>query len=266
MTPADVHPSSSVVRFFTETRYLRVLGRKIFPIFEAKLPGGGVIHLRSAFGWDASTLEEVFYKDIYEEEYRIKPGDVVLDVGAHIGCFTLKAAKEVGPSGKVVSFEPSSENFKLLSLNVSSNNDSNAKLFKVAVGSEPGAAKRHLGNRKGTNSLLSDASIDQVGIEEVPIRTLDSVAEELKLSKVSFLKIDVEGFELEVLKGARNILSSSHPSIAMETHDFGPSEEELSNFLASFGYTVKKVRYRTRLGLLYANWDSSTPSKRGDNN
>jgi FkbM family methyltransferase len=252
MTLMNVHPSSPIVRFFAETRYVRVLGRRIFPVFEAKLPDGGVIHLRAAFDWDASTLEEVFFKDIYEQESKIKPGDIVLDVGAHIGCFTLKAAKEVGPEGKVVSFEPSSENFRLLSMNVSSNDYSNAKLFNVAVGSEPGTAKLHLGNRRGTNSLLSDASAEQVGVEEVPIRTLDSVADELKLNKVNFMKIDVEGFELEVLKGAQNILSSSHPSIAMETHDFGPSEEEIASFLSTFGYMIKRVPYRTHLGLLYA--------------
>jgi FkbM family methyltransferase len=257
MTLTNVHPSSPAVRFFTETKYVRVLGRIIFPVFEAKLPGGGVIHLRAAFDWDASTLEEVFYKDIYEQESKIKPGDVVLDVGAHIGCFTLKAAKEVGPEGRVVSFEPSSENFRLLTLNVNSNDYSNAKLFNVAVGSAPGTAKLNLGSRKGTNSLLSDAGVEKVGIEEVPIRTLDSIADELKLTKVSFVKIDVEGFELEVLKGGRNILASSHPSIAMETHDFGPSEEEIGNYLRTFGYVVRTIRYRTHLGLLYANWNSS---------
>ena len=256
MTLTNVHPSSPIVRFFVETKYVRVLGRRIFPVFEAGLPGGGIIHLRAAFDWDASTLEEVFYKDIYEKESEINPGDVVFDVGAHIGCFTLKAAKEVGLEGRVVSFEPSSENFKLLTLNVNSNDRLNVKPFNVAVGSAPGTAKLHLGNRKGTNSLLSDAGVENVGIEEVPIRTLDSVAEELKLSKVSFVKIDVEGFELEVLKGGRNILASSHPSIAMETHDFGPAEEEIGSFLRTFGYGVKVVRYRTHLGLLYANWNS----------
>jgi FkbM family methyltransferase len=253
MTLTHVHPSSPLVRFFAETKYVRVLGRKIFPVFEAKLPGGGVIHLRTAFDWDASTLEEVFYKDIYEKESKIKPGDVVLDVGAHIGCFTLKAAKEVGPEGEVVSFEPSSENFRLLTLNVSSNDYANVKLFNVAAGSEPGTAKLHLGDRRGANSLLSEAGAERVGIEEVGIRTLDSIADELKLKKISFLKIDVEGFELEVLKGARSVLASSHPSIAMETHDFGPSEEEIRNFLIAFGYVVKHVKYRTHLGLLYAS-------------
>ena len=99
MTLTDVHPSSPTVRFFTETKYVRVLGRRIFPVFEAKLPGGGIIHLRAAFGWDASTLEEVVYKDIYEKEAKIKPGGVVLDVGAHIGCFTLKASKEAVRKG-----------------------------------------------------------------------------------------------------------------------------------------------------------------------
>lgn len=255
MTLANVHPSSPIVRFFAETKYVRVIGRRIFPMFLADLPDGGVIHLRSAFDWDASTLEEVFYKGIYEEEQAVKPGDVVFDVGAHIGCFTLKAARKVGESGRVVSFEPSSENFKLLSLNVSSNNYTNSKLFNVAVGAAPGTATLHLGNRRGTNSLLSEANVDQVGVEEVPIRTLDSVAEELELSKVDFLKIDVEGFELEVLKGAQNVLSSHHPSIAMETHGFGASDEEIGRFLADFGYVVKKVRYKTRLGLLYANSD-----------
>jgi FkbM family methyltransferase len=256
MTLANVHPSSPIVRVFTETKYVRVLGRKIFPVYETKLPGGGVIHLRAAFDWDASTLEEVVYKDIYEKEAKVKPGDVVLDVGAHIGSFTLKAAKEVGLEGRVVSFEPSSENFKLLTLNVNSNDYGNATLFNVAVGSAPGTAKLNLGSRKGTNSLLSDSGVENVGTEQVPIRTLDSVTDELKLSKVSFVKIDVEGFELEVLKGARNILASNHPSIAMETHDFGPSEEEIGNFLRAFGYVVKSVRYRTHLGLLYANWNA----------
>ena len=256
MTLTNVHPSSPIVRFFAETKYVRILGRRIFPVFEARLPGGDVIHLRAAFDWDASTLEEVFYKDIYEKEYKIKPGDVVIDVGAHIGCFTLKAAKEVSPEGEVVSFEPSSENFKYLTLNVGSNNYENVELLNVAAGSEPGMAKLHLGIRRGTNSFFSDGTVERVGIEEVCIRTLDSVADELKLRKISFLKIDVEGFELEVLKGAQNILASNHPSIAMETHDFGPPEEEIADFLRTFDYVVKIVRYRTHLGLLYASWTS----------
>lgn len=248
----SVRASSPVVRFFCETRFVRVLGRRLFPVFRARLSNGDSIYLRSAFNFDASTLEEVYYKNIYERGYAIKPGNVVMDVGAHIGSFTLKAAREVGPSGTVLSFEPSAENFNLLSQNVKTNSYSNARLFKTAVGSEPGAAELRVNKRRGTNSLYENTGMELVSTERVPVTTLDSVAKELNLRKVDFMKIDVEGSELEVLRGATGLLSSSKPAIAMETHDFGPTEGSLASFLDGFGYKSTCIRYHSHLGLLYA--------------
>jgi FkbM family methyltransferase len=225
----------------------------MFPVFQATLSCGERMYLRSAFDFDASTLEEVFYKNIYEKEYAIRPGDVVLDVGAHIGSFTIKAAREAGPTGGVVSFEPSAENFSLLSRNVEANSCANIRLYKVAVGSQPGTAQLQLHRRRGTNSLYPHPTSEPIGVEEVAVRTIDSVADELNLKRVDFMKIDVEGAELEVLKGAKKVLSEYHPSIAMETHEFGPSEEEITEFLGILGYATKRVPYQTRqLGLLYA--------------
>ncbi|MDA4118522.1 MAG: FkbM family methyltransferase [Thaumarchaeota archaeon] len=222
-------------------------------MFQSRLSNGDRMYLRSAFDFDASTLEEVFYNNIYEKEFTVKPGDVVLDVGAHIGSFTLKAAREVGPAGRVISFEPSSENFGLLGRNVAANSYANIRLYNVAVGSQPGTARLQLHQRRGTNSLYAHSTSESVGMEDVEVRTLDSVVRELNLARVDFMKIDVEGAELEVLKGAKEVLASFHPSIAMETHDFGPSEAELTEFLVAFGYAAKRVPYQTRLlGLLYA--------------
>jgi FkbM family methyltransferase len=229
------------------------------------LSNGDTVFLRSAYDFDASTLEEVIYRDIYEREYRIGPGDVVMDVGAHIGSFTMKAAKEVGPTGTVTSFEPSSENFRLLKQNVEANSYKNTRLFNVAVGSQPGTAQLILHKRRGMNSIYTASNDKPVGIEDVPVRTLDDVAQELGLSKVNFLKIDAEGAELEVIKGATTILSSYRPSIAMETHDFGPSKEEIARFLAPFGYGVKETPYHAHLGLLYAtSYDGLSTSSDSD--
>ena len=156
----------------------------------------------------------------------------------------------------MVSFEPSSENFKLLTLNVDSNHYSNVKLFNAAVGSAPGTAKLHLGNRKGTNSLLSDAGVEDVGIEEVRIRTLDSSGGRAQTDRSELCEDRRGGVRARSAQGR-----AEHPCVESSIDSHGdarlrPSEEEIGNFLRTFGYVVKTVRYRTHLGLLYANWNS----------
>jgi FkbM family methyltransferase len=243
--------ASPLVRFLLETPVVRVVGRKAYPIYRAKLPTGDQMFLRSRFDWDASTLNEVYFKNIYERDYRLREGDVVIDVGAHIGTFVLKAARAVGPSGLVVGVEPASRNFGLLSKNVAENSIGNVKLVNAGLGKEPGRAELNIYNRGGENSLFKREKPPSA-VESIEIKTLDMLAKSLSLNRVDFLKIDVEGFELEVLMGGKEVLKAHHPSLAMETHAWGPTVGELTEFLAAFGYTVRSEQYRSNLGLLYA--------------
>jgi FkbM family methyltransferase len=239
------------VRFWLETPVVRVVGRKAFPIYRAKLPTGEQMFLRSRFDWDASTLNEVYFRDIYERDYKLREGDVVIDVGAHVGTFTLKASREVGPSGLVVGVEPASRNFGLLSKNVAENSIGNVKLVNAGLGKAPGRGELNIHNRGGENSLFK-REMPPSAVESIEIKTLDMLAKSFSLSRVDFLKIDVEGFELEVLMGGQDVLKAHHPRLAMETHAWGPTVVELTEFLAGFGYTVSAERYRSSLGLLYA--------------
>lgn len=240
-----------MVRFMLETPVIRILGRKAFPVYQVKLPTGDLMFLRSRYDWDASTLNEVYFKDIYERHHKLRQGDIVVDVGAHIGTFTLKALRTVGSSGFVVGVEPASKNFRLLSRNVAANSMQNVAIFNVGLGGEPGRAELNLYKRGGENSVFKRET-PPAAVEAIQIDTLDSIANRLSLSHVDFVKIDVEGFELEVLKGGKNVLARHHPSIAMETHSWGPTVDEIADFLASFGYKINFEQYRSSLGLLYA--------------
>jgi FkbM family methyltransferase len=249
----EIGPESRIVRFFLRTRYVRIVGRRLFTTYRAKLPNNSFMVLRSDFDWDAATVATVFLKNVYETHFCVNPGDTVIDVGAHIGSFSIKAAKETGPAGTVVAVEPSSENFKLLERNIGMNGFSNVRLLNAAGGDHIGSDKLRISQRRGGNSFFNQG-FKEVDVEQVEIKTLDSVVESLKLGRVDFLKIDVEGSELNVLKGANKLLTIQHPKIAMETHPFGPSQEELINYLGNFHYnTTTESSTNTGLGMLYAS-------------
>lgn len=222
-------------------------------MYRAEMPDSSIMYLRSRQGFDAATVGEVVYKGIYERNFSLGRGQTVMDVGAHIGSFTIMAAKKVGPGGIVVSLEPSSRNYKMLGVNIKANHYGNVRPLNMAAGSTPGVARLNLYRRPGGNSFHERGDFDRVGVEEVKVTTLDGIADELKLGRVDFIKIDVEGHELEVLKGASRILGAFHPNIVMETHDFGPSIVGLTEHLKRFDYSVTAVPYGNRLGLMYAS-------------
>src|SRR5579872_2181180 len=108
-------PSSGLTRFLLQTRYLRIVSRKVISSYKTQLPNGDQICIRP-LGNDDEIVQEVFVKDLYERYYKLKTGDKVIDIGGNIGTFSLKAGEEVGKSGKVLAVEPASENAKLLFL------------------------------------------------------------------------------------------------------------------------------------------------------
>lgn len=178
---------------------------------------------------------------------RLMPGAVLLDVGAHIGYFSLKGAAMVGPKGRVLSFEPNPETLVQLRSNVE------ASHVESIVTVEPIAATDHdqqltLYATRGTNTGASSLSKENAGVfdehpQGYPVRgrPIDDVVSELGLTRVDAVKIDVEGAEVSVLRGAMKTLTKYHPKIVIEVDErqlagFGTKPADVEALLKQAGY------------------------------
>ena len=178
---------------------------------------------------------------------RLAPGAVLLDVGAHIGYFSLKGAAKVGPTGRIVSIEPNPETVVQLRSNVA------ASHVESIVTVEPIAASDKdqqltLYAARGINTGASSLSKENAGAfdeapEGYPVRgrPIDDVVAELGLTRVDAVKIDVEGAEVSVLRGAMKTLAKYHPKVVIEIDErqlasFGTKPADVEALLKQAGY------------------------------
>ena len=153
--------------------------------------------------------------DIYEPQvtaclkFLLKPGMIFCDVGANLGVFTLFAAKLVGPKGHVFAFEPVPSNFHALKHNVEINNQANVTCISKAVAETNGVSKLYLSDYNGSHSLIDNPAAFSGIVIDVKTVRLDSLE---GLNHIDVLKIDVEGFELQVIRS----LGSLKPIIILE--------------------------------------------------
>jgi FkbM family methyltransferase len=156
-------------------------------------------------------------------ERTLRPGMTILDVGANHGLFSLEAARHIGPTGRIHAFEPTPGVRDQLVVNLRSNGlDAMVEVIPAAVGAEEGTAKFRV--HHGMTALNTMAAHDIVWLGrpiaadeviEVPVLTLDDHAERSGLGFIDFLKIDVEGFELHVLRGGRGLLAARRVGVIM---------------------------------------------------
>lgn len=149
----------------------------------------------------------------------VKPGMRIVDVGAHIGYYTLLFAKFVGPSGHIVAFEPSAANFTLLKKNVELNHLPNVQLFQEAVYSRAGDITINVPEEVHNSGNASIRHLDQSKALQVKAVTLDSFCASSKFHP-DFLKMDVEGSEYEVLLGGQEVIAQYRPKMLVELHHF----------------------------------------------
>lgn len=166
-----------------------------------------------------------------------KKGDVVLDVGAHVGKYALKLSKEVGEEGLVVALEPHPETFKALARGAALSPFKNLILLNVAAWNEERRLCLFIGERAGTHSLKRDFGL---GCIEVQAKPLDKILKELGVKRVDWVKIDVEGAELEVLEGMEDALKRYHPKIVIEVWE--GNVKNVERFLKRHGYSMEAIK------------------------
>ena len=194
-------------------------------------------------------------------ERTLRPGMTVVDVGANHGLFSLEAAHLVGPAGRVFAFEPTPATLELLRSNLRANGLERVATLAEAGGEAPGVARLRVHReRTGLNTLAAgDITWNRRvlvadAVVEVPITTIDLAAEALGLGRIDFLKVDVEGFELGVIRGAREMLEARRVDrILLEVRDLtcrnaGVEPGEVLAELATLGYTLHAITPRGEVG------------------
>lgn len=196
--------------------------------------------------WKVSFHKE---NDGYLKHYDLKAGDTVVDAGGYEGTFAIYAAKAVGPTGKVVVFEPDSGNCEKLKQNVALNGLKNVIIINKALWSKD---KKLLFNNKHTAGASFFFNASQY-TQEIEAVSLDSELDRLGIKKVDFIKMDVEGAEVHAIQGAKKTLESNNINLAIASYHIVNGEETSTNveeILESFGYqaSTEHPKHKTTYG------------------
>lgn len=175
----------------------------------------------------------------------LKPGDIVVDVGANNGYFSLLCARLVGPHGHVFAVEPNPEIRQELEQNLRLNTFTNVEVLPVALSREEGVAELFLGPARNTG--LSSLRPLKGATRTLQVRTapLDRLIPD-RLASIALVKIDVEGAEIGVLRGMERCLEVGAPPVIIEVSPtflagYGGSAEELFSLMQSHGYAGYEI-------------------------
>jgi len=198
----------------------------------------------------------------------LSDGSVFFDVGAHIGYFSMKASRKVGPAGRVLSFEPNPETLKLLRDNVAANHTANVTVEPIACTDSDQMLTLYAADivNTGASSLSSaNATITAAAPKAYSVRgrPIDDVVRELQLSRVDVIKVDVEGAEVSVMRGALDTLRRFHPKVVIEVSprqlaSFQTTPADLIALFQGAGYNLSRPLNREE-----ADWEW-TLAKPGD--
>lgn len=201
---------------------------------------------------------KTFY-NLLKQEYLfyikyLSPGMVVFDVGANLGDFTLLFSRFAGDSGKIYSFEPAPFTYEKLLTIVRNRNLKNVTLNQLAISNIEGSISFNIYDEDhSTWNTSANRPLEKYGINinppekiNVSATTIDKYCEITKIDSIDLLKIDVEGAELNVLEGARNMFKSKKIKCCVfefgqTTFDMGTSVEELTRFFKDIRYSVRTI-------------------------
>lgn len=196
--------------------------------------------------WDKKVLQVLTTK--------LREGHTFYDVGANTGYFSLIASRLVGDSGRVIAFEPSLRALNQLTNNVIENDLRNVVLLSIAAGPQDRLAELLKSSEGNTGMTTFCDHLGYRNVEHVPVFQIDKITKSLGLSP-SFVKIDVEGYEFEALKGMAKTLANHHPLVLMEVSrewlgKQGLTPLDIYHFMRDFYYTAFAIKLGTGISFI----------------
>ncbi len=173
----------------------------------------------------------------------INEGDTVLDVGANIGTTTLYFSEYIGRSGQIVAIEPVTHT--VIHKNLLANNIANVTVVPCAVADQPGLADICVSDYCLNSSMIPQAPTNyHTFYQTVEVTTLDHLMETLRLARVDFIKIDIEGAEESAILGARELIRAYRPKWSISSYHLDASKQpqhpKLVALLKKLGYSIKE--------------------------
>lgn len=196
----------------------------------------------------------------------MRPGQVVYDVGANVGLYSVLLSQVVGPEGCVIAFEPDPESYLHLQENLALNGLTNVRVLPRALGQEHIVTKFLRGEGNADSSLVRPAAYKDLGHQLVEVMRGDELVQDQNLPLPRLVKIDVEGYEHAVLQGLRRTLS--HPVCEIVCCEIHPrllprevKPQDIIDFLQSIGFVSLNVRPRFDVFHLLAHKTAAGQSK-----
>lgn len=236
-----------IIKLLEQSNFIRLRNRNVKIIFK------DISFWFGLFSGELGSYIEIFVRKVYEHlpEFRVNKGNTLLDIGGNIGFYTIKQSQRVGNSGKIWVFEPNPEVFQRLIQNLKENKINNAIPVSKAVGSVNGkvffrAPKNATQEGSLCNYVKMPSPVENV--IEVDCVTLDDFVQQNGIFKIDLLKVDVEGNEIEVLKGGVQKALPLTEKIVLEFHGNETKEKvirfaEENNFKMVFEDAKNRVIY-----------------------
>jgi len=227
--------------------YYKLINDK-FVIFKTKTGLRIKIRVRST---DLMALTNVWMINEYDiEDFEINVNDTVIDIGAHIGLFSLLVSQRC-KTGKILSFEPVRENFDLLVSNLKLNHIENVLPFNMAVSKNLDKLNLFLNDDQSAHSIFPKSS-ESISVEST---SLQKIFEENKISSCKLLKLDCEGAEYEIIDSLPSEYLNKIQNIVMEYHSADTKPELVKNLIQKIknaGFKIKTRPHHDDMGFLIA--------------
>jgi FkbM family methyltransferase len=234
----DILEMTNILRKTARIVFRRLLPRIAYPVIRGPLKNARFILGALAGEGGGAT---VYFNMIEPEQTAafaatLKKGQVLFDIGANVGYYTVLGARQVGAEGKVLAFEPVARNLSYLYRHVVKNNLLNVTIVPAACSDAVSLTTFSSGINYASGSI-GETDTAREGQRPVPTVSVDAVVEKTGISP-DVIKIDVEGAELAVLKGARLTLQDKKPVIFLSTHSDALRTDCLA-YLKAAGYSIK---------------------------
>jgi FkbM family methyltransferase len=186
---------------------------------------------------DETAVEYMLHLQNYEPVQWVQPreGEVFIDVGGYIGSYSMLASQAVGPAGRVVILEPEPNNRRQLERNLLLNGIANCQIVPQAAWSGNGSVGWHQ-DKEPVWHRVEEGQHDQA----VDAVRIDDLVSRFSLSRVDWIKMDIEGAEVDALKGAEVTLRRFHPQLFIEVHE---TLKPITEFLSRAGYSIVSASF-----------------------